>query len=395
MIRLRLDWLLVGLCAVVLTACVPQLATSPWSTTAPLTPDLLIRSGDAAAQRLIQEHGGRFVDETVQTYLNTLVDRVSQSCAFDDISWRLIVVNDDACDLIAVPGGTLLVYRGLLERINDETQLAALLSHAMAHLKAGHEVQGALNADVLRGKVDPLPGADDAGVRGQPLADFLVNQIYTPGEESAAHQLFFERDVTRIAPGAACGWSARHPGKPLGVTRPGGWALEDDAVRFADMHAVVVHLAAGYDVFEQAQQLERQDKLPQAISLYLQAATQASDQGLILTGIGLAYLQVGEVNSAYHYLQRAVRLDGHYYRSRLGLGYVFSQQGKLSEAEEQLNRSRTLLPTLQGHYLLADLYARQDNWSDAEVLYRQVMAADPQGTLGKAARRALKDRAAQ
>ncbi|NIP99424.1 MAG: hypothetical protein GWM98_02580, partial [Nitrospinaceae bacterium] len=64
-----------------------------------------------------------------------------------------------------------------------------------------------------------------------------------------------------------------------------------------------------------------------AIALYLQAAEQAPEEALILTGLGLAYLRQEDLVTARQHLQRAVRLDGDYFFSRLGLSYIHLNQG--------------------------------------------------------------------
>ena len=342
--------------------------------------------GEDAARLLIQNHGGPFKDETVEAYLQAVVRSLATANGNPpgnpSRGWQVWVVNNPACELLSVPGGTLLVYRGFLDRVSSQRELAAVLGHEMAHLTLDHLAQTA--------------SGDHAVVDGQSLADFIVHYRYGVEQERQAGDLWRQQVGTAghadVLTEGLCrgGWIDRHPKCIDGVFPELQLPAEVPAApSFDDMHTVLATLSPGYALFEQGLQLERQEHFLKAIAVYLQAATQAPDQSQILTGLGLAYLKVGERNSARHHLQRAVRLDGGYYRSHLGLGYVSLQLGDLERAEKELRESLALLPTVQGRYLLADVYRSQGDWRRAAPLFRQVMDAEPHSTLGKAARQAI------
>jgi tetratricopeptide (TPR) repeat protein len=143
--------------------------------------------------------------------------------------------------------------------------------------------------------------------------------------------------------------------------------------------------AAGYQLYDQALALEGKGDLRQAIVTYLQAATAAPDEGLILTGLGMAYLKADDIPSARLHLAKAVRLDGSYYQSRMGLGYALLQQKEAARAVTELEASIKLLPTLQGTYLLAEGYELSGRRDEALLNYRTVVKAAPESKLGRAA----------
>ncbi|EAT15133.1 Tetratricopeptide TPR_2 [Desulfuromonas acetoxidans DSM 684] len=380
------------------TACLPQTLPHPWQKKNVTTVVQVKRAGADAARYLVQKHGGRLNDETIQNYLDSLVRRLATYEGYRNQDWQVLVVNDPACDLLAVPGQTVLVYRGFLAAVDSEQELAAALGHAMAHLALDHLARSATE-EAFEQPITTTAGNDSTVIRGQQLADYMLQHHYSFEEETQAQALWQQQvgpmGQAAVLSAALCrdGWIERHPNGSatvLPVLPPPPEPLS--AVSFDDMHNVLMALVPGYVVFEQGVEQERLDHFPQAIGLYLQAATQSPDQSQILTGLGLAYLKVGELNSAKHHLQRAVRLDGGYYRSRLGLGYVALQLEQFGLAEKELRASQALLPTVQGSYLLAELYQRQGDWQQAEPLFQQVVDGDPHGRLGKAARRALQQR---
>jgi tetratricopeptide (TPR) repeat protein len=141
----------------------------------------------------------------------------------------------------------------------------------------------------------------------------------------------------------------------------------------------------GYELYDEARKLEEAGNLSQAVKVYLQAAAAAPDESLILTGLGMAYLNAEDAGSARLHLMRAVQLDGNYYLSRAGLGYVLLQKGDNPGAVRELEASMKLLPTLQGGYLLAEGYEKTGQPQKALELYRAVAQADPDGKLGRSA----------
>jgi tetratricopeptide (TPR) repeat protein len=147
----------------------------------------------------------------------------------------------------------------------------------------------------------------------------------------------------------------------------------------------------GYTLYDQARQFEEQGQLSKAIAVYLQAATAAPDQSLILAALGTAYLKADDLVAGQQHLGRAVQLDGQYYRSRLGLGYLLLEQEDYPRAVRELEASMALLPTVQGAYLLAGAYEGNRQIGQAVEMYRVVVKADAAGRLGQFAAERLQE----
>ncbi|MCD6581826.1 MAG: tetratricopeptide repeat protein [Desulfuromusa sp.] len=140
-----------------------------------------------------------------------------------------------------------------------------------------------------------------------------------------------------------------------------------------------------YMLYEQARTAESQGKLNIAIETYHKAMQQAPENGLLLTGLGMAYLRNEDIVPARRYLLKAVRFDPDYYKSRLGLGYIYLQNRQLPKAITQLEASLQLLPTTQGTFLLGEAEEAQGNLPRARELYQAVVQSDKNGKLGKTA----------
>jgi Zn-dependent protease with chaperone function len=76
----------------------------------------------------------------VEEILATLASSVSQA----PYSFRVIVVNDPSVNALAVPGGTIVVFQGLLDKTGSAEELAGVLAHEMQHILRRHTTRAIL-----------------------------------------------------------------------------------------------------------------------------------------------------------------------------------------------------------------------------------------------------------
>ena len=66
---------------------------------------------------------------------------IAESTERYDIKFKYYILDTDHINAVSCPGGYIVLTRGLLEILNDEAELAALLAHELAHIIAGHAMQ--------------------------------------------------------------------------------------------------------------------------------------------------------------------------------------------------------------------------------------------------------------
>jgi predicted Zn-dependent protease len=73
----------------------------------------------------------------VESIFNALLNSgaVRNKSVFD---WQIKIINKDVLNAFAVPGGYLYVYSGLIKFLDDESQLAGVLAHEIAHVDLRH-----------------------------------------------------------------------------------------------------------------------------------------------------------------------------------------------------------------------------------------------------------------
>lgn len=91
------------------------------------------KSTDQTNTALVQKVG-RNIANAVETYLknNGYADQVK------DYSWEFNLVKSDQINAFCMPGGKIVVYEGILPYTQNETGLAVVLGHEVAHAVAKH-----------------------------------------------------------------------------------------------------------------------------------------------------------------------------------------------------------------------------------------------------------------
>ena len=98
-------------------------------------------------------------DESLTPYRAELFESLKQ-CADIDYDLRLWTVDSEIVNAVAIPGGDIVVFGGLIERLKTENGLAFVLAHEIAHFKHRDHLRGMGRAAVLTFLVSIVAGAD-------------------------------------------------------------------------------------------------------------------------------------------------------------------------------------------------------------------------------------------
>jgi beta-barrel assembly-enhancing protease len=80
-------------------------------------------------------------DPQVEEYFRTLGSRLSEASEKPDENFTYAVLKNDEFNAFAVPGGVIGVHTGLILQAGNESELAAVLSHEVAHVTQKHVVR--------------------------------------------------------------------------------------------------------------------------------------------------------------------------------------------------------------------------------------------------------------
>lgn len=121
-----------------------------------------VQKGDPRAQmgarehpRIVASYGGEYSDAKTERLVARIAGALTAVSENPNQSYRITILNSPAINAFALPGGYLYVTRGLLALANDASEVAAVLSHEMAHVTANHgiERQRREEAEVIASRV--------------------------------------------------------------------------------------------------------------------------------------------------------------------------------------------------------------------------------------------------
>lgn len=93
----------------------------------------------------------------LQDYVNKVGFWVASQSERAALPWRFVVLDSDAVDAFAAPGGYVFVTRGLLLSLHNEAELAGVLGHEISHVVMRHHLhalQKAARLDLGKDAVD-------------------------------------------------------------------------------------------------------------------------------------------------------------------------------------------------------------------------------------------------
>ena len=103
-------------------------------------------------------------DPALQQYVNRVGMWLALQSERPELPWRFGVIDSTEVNAFAMPGGTILITSGLYDRLRDESELAGVLGHEIAHVVEKHQLNAirkaagrALMAD-LAGEVTARSG---------------------------------------------------------------------------------------------------------------------------------------------------------------------------------------------------------------------------------------------
>jgi predicted Zn-dependent protease len=147
-------------------------------------------------------------DEQVVTYIRGIGRRLVSHAGGPGFPYSFSVADYREINAFALPGGPIWVNRGVLHTATNESQLAGVMAHEIAHISQRHAADQLTKATVANfglGLLGAILGNDGGATATRVAAGFLANGLF----------LKFSRDDEREADRAGlqmmrkAGWDAR------------------------------------------------------------------------------------------------------------------------------------------------------------------------------------------
>lgn len=352
-----------------------------------------IALGARAFQPAVQEQGGFYMDPELEEYVKAVGMRIAFVSHRPNLKYQFRVLNTSVPNAFAVPGGFIVINRGLLVTLGSEAEMAAVLAHETGHVTAKHSLaayQRAIAGNVLLSGVSIVAGGD-AGVlalgnitanllqsgfsREQEREadalgiDYMVKAGYSPEGMIRLQELFWTKFEGGKNPAWIEGIFRTHPFSKERLENTRAKVAKDypDALKdprftlgeasFKQRTARLREVQKAYDVADQGDRLLKEKKYDEALAKFREAARMEPAQSPFYTSAARVHMVRKEFDAAEENLRKAISLDGEYFEPRLLLGAIRYRKKDYRGAIPELEKSMDLMPTKEAATMLSNAYA--------------------------------------
>jgi beta-barrel assembly-enhancing protease len=340
----------------------------------------------------VQQQGGFYRDRELEEYVQGVGMRIARVSHRPNLNYRYRVLNSSVPNAFALPGGYIVVNRGLLVGLSNEAEMAAVLAHETGHVTAKHSLAGyqrAIAANVLVAGVVLAAGGrtgvqEVSGITASLIEngfsreqereadwlgiDYMVKAGYNPEGAVQLQEYFYRKLEGGKDPMWVEGLFRTHPfsKERLDNARARIAQRYPDVVKnpnytfngtvFLAKTARLREVQKAYDVSDQGDRLLKQKRYDEALAKYREAERMQPDQAPFHSSAGSIHLARKEYPAAEEELRRAIALDGELFEPRFLLGALKYQRQEYRAAIPELERSMDLYPTKQAAAMLSKSY---------------------------------------
>jgi predicted Zn-dependent protease len=356
------------------------------------SPEEEVALGAQAYGPAVQQQGGFYRDNALEEYVQGVGMRLARASHRPALSYRYRVLNSSVPNAFALPGGFIVINRGLLVGLKSEAELAAVLGHETGHVTARHSMAGyqrALAANVLLTGISVAAGGkagvmELSGITASLInngfsreqereadwlgIDYMVKAGYNPEGAVKLQEYFYSELERGKNPMFVEGLFRTHPFSKERLTNARARVADryPNTVRnpnytfnetiFLQKTARLREVQKAYDLADEGDKMLKEKRYGEALAKYEAAAAREPGQAPFPASIGRVHLIRKEYAAAETALRRAVRLDSEFFEPHLLLGALHYQKNEHRQAIPELSRSMDLLPTKQGAAMLSKSY---------------------------------------
>lgn len=135
--------------------------------------------GEAIALRYEQYNSGTAAD---QAYIQSLIEHVSAD-ASKGFRYKALIIDDISPNAFALPGGVVVVTAGLLETLQSESELVAVLAHEVGHVELSHCLDS-VRMEIVANKIGSAPLGELADM----AMTMMMRHTYSKTQEDEADE---------------------------------------------------------------------------------------------------------------------------------------------------------------------------------------------------------------
>jgi predicted Zn-dependent protease len=301
-------------------------------------------------------------DPEVERYVDRIGRRILAATGPQSFDYRFFVVEEDQLNAFSVPGGSIYIYTGLIERAKNTDELAGVLGHEITHAKNHHMARASgpdaisilsLLAMVALAKTGS--GAQAAGMVGQAV--------------SATRQLAFSRQLEMEADTLGTRYMAAAGYDPKGTIEFLKILDQERALNPVDVPAYILSHPISQERIANAELVVKS----------LGQTQPRPDDPTALKKVQIV-IRMDRANrdDVVHEYEKLVKQAPHNPELLYLLGYAQQHQGQLSEARINYEQARKIWPENAGLQRdLGRLYGEIGDFANARTAFEQSLATEP------------------
>ncbi len=166
-------------------------------------------------------------DPATRRLMETIASRLQTAMPSSPYRFDIQVVRHPEVNALAAPGGHIVVFSGLIDRMQNADQVAAVLAHEMQHVVQRHSMKGLVRAVGLQAFLSLVIG--DPGVLGGLAGNLTVLHFMRSDEQSA--------DDAALTTLMRAGIPPREMQKAFeNLTKAAGEERENSAIKYLSSH---------------------------------------------------------------------------------------------------------------------------------------------------------------
>jgi len=140
-----------------------------------------IAIGQSMAVRTFTSFGKPHPDEQLQRYVATVGKMVALQSDRPSLPYSFVVIENEQTNALALPGGYVFVFTGLLKQLRSESELAAVLGHEIAHVAEKHGIEVMMRDKRIASLVDVAAAFEEDVGQYRQFIDLGFQKLTTEG----------------------------------------------------------------------------------------------------------------------------------------------------------------------------------------------------------------------
>jgi predicted Zn-dependent protease len=153
--------------------------------------------GESLSLESLQRFGKPVGKEALQKYVNLVGSAVAANGKRPTIPYQFAVLDSKVQNAFAAPGGVIFISKALVDIIDNEAELAAVLAHEVGHVAAKHAISSIRRTQFLQG-VGTITAASMKGDKGKQFESMIGDLQSVLFDKGLDKGMEFEADAAAM-----------------------------------------------------------------------------------------------------------------------------------------------------------------------------------------------------